>query len=142
MTASDTSPPSAAPASPGWLRALRTAALAGLLLLAGFIAGIYVERARSGLPKLADLGPAPQYTLTNQLGQTVSSKRFAGKVQVVTFLFPYCTTYCPLIAAHLMGRTRWRSCRSTSRPAPWGRNRCANSSINTAGIRRTRTGSS
>ncbi|MEJ2375281.1 MAG: SCO family protein [Pseudolabrys sp.] len=106
MTASDTSPPSAAPASPRWLRALRTAALTGLLLLAGFIAGIYVERVRSGSPNLADLGPAPQYTLTNQLGQSVSSKRFAGKVQVVTFLFPYCTTYCPLIAAHLMGFER------------------------------------
>lgn len=53
----------------------------------------------TGVP--ADLGPAPAYTLTNQLGQTVKSSAFRGKVQVVSFLFPYCTTICPLIAAHL-----------------------------------------
>ncbi len=50
------------------------------------------------------LAKAPSYQgLTNQLGQTVDSSRFKGKIQVVTFLFPYCTTYCPLIAAHLVG---------------------------------------
>ena len=91
---------------PGWLRGLRYGMLAVALLLAGFVVGVLVERSRSGPPPLADLGPAPHYTLTNQLGQKVSSKRFAGKVQVVTFLFPYCTTYCPLIAAHLMGFER------------------------------------
>jgi len=47
------------------------------------------------------VGRAPHYRLTNQLGDTVDSSAFAGKVQVVTFLFPYCTDYCPLIAAHL-----------------------------------------
>ena len=50
------------------------------------------------------LGKAPSYQgLTNQLGDSVGSSQFKGKVQVVTFLFPYCTTYCPLIAAHLVG---------------------------------------
>jgi cytochrome oxidase Cu insertion factor (SCO1/SenC/PrrC family) len=50
------------------------------------------------------LGRAPAYHhLTNQLAAPVSSDDFKGKVQVVTFLFPYCTTYCPLIAAHLVG---------------------------------------
>lgn len=52
------------------------------------------------------LGTAPEYTLTNQLGATVKSTSFAGKVQVVTFLFPYCTDYCPLIAAHLVSVER------------------------------------
>ena len=98
--------PQAARPAPGWLRAVRYGALGAALLLSGFVAGVFVERARSGPPSLADLGPAPAYTLTNQMGQKVSSKRFAGKVQVVTFLFPYCTTYCPLIAAHLMGFER------------------------------------
>ncbi|MGH7009342.1 MAG: SCO family protein, partial [Caulobacteraceae bacterium] len=55
------------------------------------------------------LGPAPAYALVNQLGRPVSSRRFAGKVQIVTFLFPYCTTFCPLIAAHLIGFERWLS---------------------------------
>lgn len=36
----------------------------------------------------------------------MSSSRFTGKVRIVTFLFPYCTTYCPLIAAHLIGFER------------------------------------
>lgn len=44
---------------------------------------------------------APDYTMTNQLGNNVSSQAFRGKIQLVTFLFPYCTTICPLIAAHL-----------------------------------------
>jgi protein SCO1 len=39
--------------------------------------------------------------MVNQLGDKVSSRALLGKVQVVTFLFPYCTTMCPLIAAHL-----------------------------------------
>ncbi len=106
MTAADTSPQAATPATPRWLRLVRYGAMACVLLLVGFVVGIFVERGRSAPPALADLGPAPHYTLTNQLGQTVSSKRFAGKVQVVTFLFPYCTTFCPLIAAHLMGFER------------------------------------
>jgi len=54
----------------------------------------------AGAP-LPVLGQAPDYTFTNQLGQPVRSAQFSGKVQVVTFLFPYCTTVCPLIAAHL-----------------------------------------
>jgi protein SCO1/2 len=106
MAAADTTPKSEQATAPLWLPALRYGALAGILLLSGFIGGIYVERARLAPPALADIGPAPQYTLTNQLGQTVSSKAFAGKVQVVTFLFPYCTTVCPLIAAHLIGFER------------------------------------
>ncbi|HKK07785.1 MAG TPA: SCO family protein [Gemmatimonadota bacterium] len=50
-----------------------------------------------------DLGPAPSWELTDQAGRTVRSSELEGKVRVVTFLFPYCRTYCPLIAAHLRG---------------------------------------
>lgn len=39
--------------------------------------------------------------MTDQTGKRVSSTRFAGKVQVVSFLFPYCTTDCPLLARDL-----------------------------------------
>ncbi len=46
---------------------------------------------------------APRYQgLLNQQGRPVSSAAFAGKVQVVSFLFPYCNTFCPVIAAHLV----------------------------------------
>lgn len=48
-----------------------------------------------------DYGPAPSYTLTDQNGDRVSSDRLAGKVQIVSFLFPYCTTDCPILARDL-----------------------------------------
>ncbi len=89
------------------LRALRLGVAALALVAVGFWfgleAGRRVPRAEAALP---DLGPAPAYALTNQLGRTVRSDGFKGKVQIVTFLFPYCTTYCPLIAAHLIGFER------------------------------------
>ena len=83
-----------------------TPALVLVLLLAGGAAGWLIAqrpdtRAARALPVL---GKAPEFRgLTNQLGESVDSTRFDGKVQVVTFLFPYCTTYCPLITAHLAG---------------------------------------
>jgi len=70
----------------------------------GFGAGYwFFATGNGGRSRLPVIGKAPAYTLTNQLGEKVSSSAFAGKVQVVTFLFPYCTDYCPLIAAHLVG---------------------------------------
>ena len=41
---------------------------------------------------------APSYVLTDQDGRRVDSAAFRGKVQVVSFLFPFCTTYCPATA--------------------------------------------
>lgn len=46
-------------------------------------------------------GRAPSYVLTDQNGRRVSSTEFTGKVQVVSFLFPYCTSYCPEIARQM-----------------------------------------
>jgi len=84
------------------------AVLVCALLLAGGAAGWWLgARSRGTTPAerpLPVLGQAPSFQgLTNQLGEKVDSSAFHGKVQVVTFLFPYCTTYCPLIAAHLVG---------------------------------------
>lgn len=42
-------------------------------------------------------GTAPTWTLTDQNNRTVSSSSLLGKVQVVTYLFPYCTSYCPAV---------------------------------------------
>lgn len=81
-----------------WLWALVAAALIPAAGLYGFVLGERREAAQTALPIL---GTPPAYTMTNQLGQQVSSASFRGKVQLVTFLFPYCTTMCPLIAAHL-----------------------------------------
>jgi len=74
------------------LASLAVAAVVALAGAAGCAAGEH---------RLASIRPAPHYTLTNQLGERVSSSSFSGKVQVVTFLFPYCTSYCPLVAAKL-----------------------------------------
>jgi protein SCO1/2 len=49
----------------------------------------------------ADYGPAPAYTLIDQHGQRFSSASLDGRVQVVSYLFPYCTSYCPLLAGAL-----------------------------------------
>lgn len=76
------------------------AALVPVAALGGFVLG--QEHAAHGRASLPVLGEAPSYTLRNQLGADIPSSRFAGKVQLVTFLFPYCTTLCPLIAAHLI----------------------------------------
>jgi len=85
-----------------WRRILRVLSFGASLMLvglAGFVLGERHEAIReSALPVL---GTAPSYSMTNQLGETVSSRVFAGKVQLVAFLFPYCTTMCPLVAAHL-----------------------------------------
>ncbi|HVC10601.1 MAG TPA: SCO family protein [Burkholderiales bacterium] len=79
-------------------------ALACVSLVVGAAAGWQLAISARAEHMLPALGRAPEYHgLTDQLGRTVDSTRFRGKVQVVTFLFPYCTTYCPLIAAHLIG---------------------------------------
>ncbi|MGA8261285.1 MAG: SCO family protein [Arenicellales bacterium] len=78
----------------------------GFLLAAaiGWTLGRLSAGGSDGTSAMPVLGKAPEYHgLTNQLGKRVASEEFKGKVQVVTFLFPYCTTYCPLIAAHLVG---------------------------------------
>ncbi len=73
----------------------------------GWVTGRVSGGASEAQSPLPLLGRAPTYHgLVNQLGRRVSSTQFRGKVRVVTFLFPYCTTYCPLIAAHLVGFER------------------------------------
>jgi protein SCO1/2 len=70
--------------------------IAAALIAAGFAAHTSGNSTATSAPE--SYGVAPAYRLIDQNGRTVSSAEFAGKVQVVTFLFPYCTTYCPLIA--------------------------------------------
>lgn len=82
-----------------WLWALAIGAMIPVAGLSGFFLGRRYEAAES--TTLPVLGRAPVYRMVNQLGEAVPSSSFRGKVQVVTFLFPYCTTLCPLVAAHL-----------------------------------------
>ena len=45
--------------------------------------------------------PAPNFTLTSQDGRQVSLASLRGKVVLLTFLDPVCTTDCPLIAQEM-----------------------------------------
>jgi cytochrome oxidase Cu insertion factor (SCO1/SenC/PrrC family) len=45
--------------------------------------------------------PAPNFTLTSQYGRQVSLASLRGKVVLLTFLDPVCTTDCPVIAAEM-----------------------------------------
>jgi cytochrome oxidase Cu insertion factor (SCO1/SenC/PrrC family) len=45
--------------------------------------------------------PAPSFTLTSQDGRRVSLASLRGKVVLLTFLDPVCTTDCPLIAQEM-----------------------------------------
>jgi protein SCO1 len=83
-----------------WLWALAIGAMIPIAGLDGFFLG--QQREAAGNTILPVLGKAPDYRMTNQLGETVLSSNLRGKIQLVTFLFPYCTTLCPLITAHLV----------------------------------------
>jgi cytochrome oxidase Cu insertion factor (SCO1/SenC/PrrC family) len=98
MTAFEAPPRRAAGA---WLRWLRVGVLAMAVPVAGLLGFALGEGRPAATPELPVLRAAPSYDLTNQLGQPVSSQSFRGKVQLVTFLDPYCTDTCPLVAANL-----------------------------------------
>jgi protein SCO1 len=99
MAASDTE---ARPEEAQWWRRFWAIALGALIPLAGIGGFVLGDAVRApGGAALPVLGTAPPWRMINQLGATVNSVSLSGKVQLVTFLFPYCTTFCPLIAAHL-----------------------------------------
>ena len=56
-----------------------------------------LAQAIAGSTESLDL-PAPGFSLTDQDGQPVSLASLRGKVVLMTFLDPVCTTDCPLIA--------------------------------------------
>jgi cytochrome oxidase Cu insertion factor (SCO1/SenC/PrrC family) len=93
----------------------------GIALLVGVGIGTAVAATRSsGTPAAArfsttlesqnpDLDPgsalnevAPAFTLTDQFGKKVSLSSFRGKVVVLTFNDPLCTTICPLTTTALL----------------------------------------
>lgn len=77
--------------------------LAGVMLAALAVAGGAAALRRPAPPvRPPDYGAAPRYTLTDQNGRPFSSADLDGKVQVVSYLFPYCTSFCPLLTASLV----------------------------------------
>lgn len=55
--------------------------------------------AQDALPRV---GPAPDFSLTDQDGRLVTSRAWRGKVSVVTFIFTGCSQTCPLVTAKLV----------------------------------------
>ncbi|HLK01500.1 MAG TPA: redoxin domain-containing protein [Streptosporangiaceae bacterium] len=74
--------------------------------LAGRVAAVAADRnadpilaeAIGGASAVLDI-PAPDFTLTDQGGRTVSLASLRGKVVLLTFLDTVCTTDCPIIGA-------------------------------------------
>jgi cytochrome oxidase Cu insertion factor (SCO1/SenC/PrrC family) len=93
----------------------------GIALLAGIGIGTAIAATRSSgtpspVPVSATPGPqnpaldpgsalnetAPAFTLTDQFGKHVSLSSFLGKIVVLTFNDPLCTTICPLTTTALL----------------------------------------
>jgi cytochrome oxidase Cu insertion factor (SCO1/SenC/PrrC family) len=93
----------------------------GIALLVGIGVGAAISIARSpGAPATPDVSPppamanprldpgtaisgvAPRFTLTDQFGKRVSLSSFRGKVVVLSFNDPECTTICPLTTTALL----------------------------------------
>jgi cytochrome oxidase Cu insertion factor (SCO1/SenC/PrrC family) len=81
------------------------AALAVILLGAAPMASAAANRTADPILALAIAGnsasldlPAPGFSLTDQDGRTVSLASLRGKVVLMTFLDPVCTSDCPIIA--------------------------------------------
>ena len=51
---------------------------------------------------LSKIGPAPDFTLTNQDGKPLSLVALRGKVVAVTFIFTGCGNTCPLLTAKMV----------------------------------------
>jgi cytochrome oxidase Cu insertion factor (SCO1/SenC/PrrC family) len=84
------------------------AALAIIVLGAAPMAAAAANRTADPILALAIAGdsasmnlPAPGFQLTDQNGQPVSLASLRGKVVLMTFLDPVCTTDCPIIGAEM-----------------------------------------
>jgi protein SCO1/2 len=53
--------------------------------------------------RLSKIGPAPEFTLTQQDGKRLALNELRGKVLAITFIFASCTDTCPLLTAKMAG---------------------------------------
>ena len=51
---------------------------------------------------LIDIGKAPEFSLTDQNGTTISNADYAGKVYVLEFFFSTCPTICPKMNQNML----------------------------------------
>jgi cytochrome oxidase Cu insertion factor (SCO1/SenC/PrrC family) len=88
-----------------WQGVAAVGALAVIVLGAAPMAAAAADRTADPILALAIAGdssrldlPAPGFSLTDQAGRAVSLDSLRGKVVLMTFLDPVCTTDCPVIA--------------------------------------------
>lgn len=51
---------------------------------------------------LVEIGPAPQFVLTNQNGKKITNEDYKGKVYVLEFFFSTCPTICPKMNKNML----------------------------------------
>jgi protein SCO1/2 len=72
--------------------------LAPIVVLLLALASVSVSAHQDGDDKrLPVIGPAPQFTLTTQDGQSMALAALRGKVVAVTFIYTGCPDICPLL---------------------------------------------
>jgi len=69
-----------------------------VLLATGWLTGGEATGADETLPRI---GPAPEFTLTNQDGQRASLSALRGRVVALTFIYTTCVDTCPLLTAKM-----------------------------------------
>ncbi len=88
-------------------------ALGGLLI--GLLFLILLRTSDPRPHRIGSRMAEPGFRLENQLGQPVSSGSFSGRIEIVSFISPYCRKACPLIAHHYVAYAR------AIREAGWAR---------------------
>jgi protein SCO1/2 len=51
---------------------------------------------------LVEIGPVPEFKLTDQNGKTITDKDYLGKVYIVEFFFSTCPTICPKMNQNML----------------------------------------
>jgi protein SCO1/2 len=75
------------------------AILATLLAAARLTVVVAAAGDDDALPRI---GPAPEFTLTNQDGERTSLASLRGKVVAITFIYTTCADTCPLLTAKMV----------------------------------------
>src|SRR5262245_32747820 len=91
----------------------RVAALMGMALTGWTILG-HTHKPKTEA-RLSKIGPAPDFTLTDQDGKEVALKDRRGDVVAVTFIYASCVDTCPLLTAKLVGIQRKLEAKAASR---------------------------